>query len=971
MNEMSNEIRWQLIRMLGLIGSMLELDIVGPYSTEELSQLWLLPNDIADLLKILNNVKLQLMPFEELKKYERHVQEQIQEIINVRNKYSKQLNNYKTPDGMLALFKNRDEFMTFYELTNALIAPLNNIRAVLQQMLGELDLISSNLRFQGRGSQPILRQIDLLHDEIMRAVASIERIQRCLYEMRNRVIKSIRKIWEHDILIPNDVHYVLSQFKAKMESRGMWAKDVIDIVIGLESFTGKPITDFVQLPQELESEPIDTRRLFYAYPPFEPIVRKDGEIVSIDGVRIPITGCYVWFIDCENFDERTKRKLEKLLERILEKESIGLYDKIKLVNPIRIIDEGELKIYIWCDRRPVRIKYGSGELVKVIRECKAYLRGKEPDDAEKLVQKIYEERLKREYGGRRRPYKATDFSYVWYCVLGYAMSTDPWDLNCPFTSECKIFRQISKKRRRCPLWSYSRRLFPKVLCEVHRDIPVRALQPEESYGFLIPLKGRGVAIWEIFKGVQWYMPGPLGRGRPVYVEFSKGIIRVLPKTNVVGFAIPYALIEALCTELLDPNVKPKPPVRIAIGMAHQTCGLDSLILTKYFVWSRSEYGRRLYRLFEQSKERLLKQYKEFLDKFYEWNGRDIIEFTTELLSHTLAHMLQQFLSKELEIEEESLLYLSLCRDEAIYVLIAENSPLGVIDIIGHVERKFGTVREMVRKFIDFLHSYLCDHEEEIIEYIGHIRSVANNIEERVKELIKVMHEYYMDFIREDFIIDLHNYILHFILSRSYEMIAKELNISPSQVLSDLDHIIEMAGPSYCIDGCTSCVMFERGCTEPILQHVLTSKHLLKWFLSLLSEGLELTAQGGRFGGSLLRTLPKQKLFVITPYIDEDGARLLRELHEKGVKVILITRGDTFDKFANILSGIDVKYIIEHRHDKMYIIDDRLLIDTTWNLLIKSTKLERFKIKLISPSHAVYLMRQMLKNAEGTRVNRHD
>jgi len=960
MNEVDNEIRRQLISMLELIGSMLELNIIEPYSTEELSQLWLLPHDVADLLKILNSVQLQMVPFKELKKYERRIKEQVQKIEQARDNYRRQLDRYKTPDSMLVLLKNQDEFTAFYKLAKALITLLDEIRAILGQMLEELDLIRSNLGFRGREAQLMRRQVDVLHNEIMRAITCIEKIQTCLREMRYKVIKRVR---EYGTFIPFDVRHVLSQFKIKMESRGMWAKDVIDTIIGLESFTGRPITDFVQM-SGLETGPIDTRRLFYAYPPFEPIVRK--EIISVDEVQIPITGGYVWFIGSENFDRKTKRKLKKLLKETVKKESIGLYDKIKSISPIRVTDMGELKICIWCDGRPVRIKYGSRELIKVVRKYKGIFYGKRPYDVERLLQEVYEKCLKKEYGEKRKPYKATDFSYVWYCRLGYAMSTDPWDLNCPFTSECNIYRQISKKGKRCPLYSHSRRLFPKVFCEISREIPVRALQFEKSYGFLMPLKGREVPVWEIFKGAQWYMPGPLGIGRPVYVEFDKGIIRVLPKTNVVGFAIPYALVEALCTELLDPNVKPKPPVGITIGVVHKTCGLDSLILTKYFIWSRSEYGRRLYRLFENSKEKLLKQYKAFLDEIYERNDKDVIKFAIELLSHTLAHMLQQFLSRELEIEEEDLLYLSLCENGAIYVLIAENSPLGVIDIIGHVERKFGTVREMVRKFVEFLHNYLLNHEEEIAEYIDHIRFVADQIEEYTKKLIEVMHEYYMDFIHEEFIMDVHNYILHLILSRSYEVIAKELNVDPSQVLSDLDRIIEMAGPSYCIDGCTSCVMFERGCTEPILQHVLTSKHLLKWFLSLLFEGLELMARGGRFGGYILRTLPKRRLIVVTPYIDEGGAKLLRELHERGVEVVLVTRRDTLNKFTNILSGIDVKYIIEHRHDKMYIIDDEVLIDTTWNLLIKSTKIEKFKVKLVPSSHVIYLMRQILQNAEGRR-----
>jgi len=95
--------------------------------------------------------------------------------------------------------------------------------------------------------------------------------------------------------------------------------------------------------------------------------------------------------------------------------------------------------------------------------------------------------------------------------------------------------------------------------------------------------------------------------------------------------------------------------------------------------------------------------------------------------------------------------------------------------------------------------------------------------------------------------------------------------------------------------------------------------------------------------------------------------MLAALANRGVEVTLVTRKQTFQEHIeyddSLKKMLKIYLFTTPRHEKMYIADDRILIDSTWNLTLSSSSTNRFEIKIVDPQSAAHIKSQILLNSE--------
>ena len=393
-----------------------------------------------------------------------------------------------------------------------------------------------------------------------------------------------------------------------------------------------------------------------------------------------------------------------------------------------------------------------------------------------------------------KAYFATNLTYAWFCKLGLGLSTDPWDFyKCPFKKFCGVGSSIEEER--CPYWSFSRRIFPKVFPTIERRVYGLRMKDKERFGIFYPLSENRIRFVEEYIGVQWNMPSTLGAGRFITLSFVKPIVRSLPETNIVGFAIPIKLIYMLADNILDNVFQPKP---ILIPGNEAETNLMYLLISKFFLWKEGDRGLRLYRLLGQGKG-LLRKYKKFIKRLLVKREKKVLDefksFISEILGHSLAHLLVSFLASKLELDIKDLLYHSFVdrKRKLLFVLVAENSPFGNLNLTEHVNRVFGSIEGMIENFLDNIVTVLQKHEEELREYkkmkedaLRRYSSTATG--SSMMPLVNKITEYYDELVKEGLVLDINSFTLHLILSQLYEKFANEENVNLETARRELDNI---------------------------------------------------------------------------------------------------------------------------------------------------------------------------------------
>ncbi|MEM2293114.1 MAG: phospholipase D-like domain-containing protein [Zestosphaera sp.] len=807
---------------------------------------------------------------------------------------------------------------------------LNNLVRVMVELLDEITKrnrdISSKAVFRGRIGSSIQKPLEELEKEVNEIIDTA----RTIYKFLRGLESSLDKLLSRDeSFCDPEVNHISETLLVSLR-KGLWAHKLLEILTGFKSVTGEPATEHVFFDYgDDESRDLSIDELLFRYPPFEPIAKPLNNI----------TGNYVWFIKCKN----TKLFIDGTYKHEVidgDARERGNYIKIERIEPIDVLslNSGEAIVTLYVgekeQRKIISIKYGSRRLKKELEKL-----GNKPGVTQiGEIQKRYESEV-RKSSPRRATYRVDNLSYVWHCSIGLSMSTDPYDyVDCPFRTGCKYGRIL--KDRRCPYWSNKRRIFPKVFPIVERSLRKRNLKEHGQIGFVKIVYDYGVPIDEIYTGVRWYMPTEYGDGISVSAIFEKAIVKELPRTNVVGLSIPLSLVRTLLSELLEENITPKPSVKISSSLE---IPIDKLLYSKFFIWTKTYGGTDQFRLFQKEKNKLVKEYLEFINQIK--NSMDkVIDYCIELFSHTLAHLLYVYLSHKLEIDLSHLIYFYKIDKEKdqLLILVAENSPHGVINIVEHIESKFNGLDNMVKKFYEEIILYLEKHVEEMTEFKNETKKILARAEQSMLRDATELNKYYRELTEKGLVLDLHSFTLHLVLSSIHKH-RKISNEFPTRLGTLIRDYLDVY---HCVDGCSSCTLLENRCISPLTQNLTVSRILTYWILKVLFKN-ESFRGTGKASGTVLLNQSKRKLFAVSPYLDTDGLNILINLAKRNVKVTLVTRHEVIEKFGDILKehGIEVWIQQSPRHDKIYIIDDEILVESSWNLSSFSS-INYFTIKIM-------------------------
>jgi hypothetical protein len=723
----------------------------------------------------------------------------------------------------------------------------------------------------------------------------------------------------------------------------VWIQDIITKITGLRSVAGDLYLEEVKLEGDLfqlnwkedRSPTMTIDQLLLRYPPFEPIQ------ISVNGVR----GRFVWFVESHNatipISVSDMVEIDEASGRLMSVKPMDLLSKSSKDQEITI------KVKTTKGKRGiVFIKYGSKNLYD-------RMRSKSLNEIQEEYEKFFKQR-------NRKAYSVSNLGYAWYCILGRGLSTDPYDWRCPFMNKCAVGRSQRSRRRGCDKWSWSRKLFPKVFVASERSFSFSPadMDVDNAFGFIRPFAIKGVRVYELYRSAQWHMPSIVLEGPLVEVIFKRPIRKNLLRTNAIGFEIPLSILKAIMNSLLDKDIPHKPEVTIVYPA--KKISLDKLLISKYYIYKATKGGLDSFSFLERNTSSIIKSFEKFYHRVSKEELRkDLLDYLINSLGHTLAHLLFAYISNNLEIELDNLLYVFKVDEKSDNLLIAviENSVWGSLDMVKHAKSKFGSLHNMVQRFVNDSIRFLEAHENEIESFL---EKRGAQVGERLSNIVSKVREMYGQLVDSGIILDSTMFLNHLVLSREDQVLAKEIAQNVREVREWLIDAIPASGINTCIDGCTACLILERGCTTPLLQNILLSRNLALWVLRVLS-GREPIKGRGRILGKAFFNQARKRFFAFSPYIDEEGVELLTELAQKGVEVVLITNESCALKYQGRLkeSGIALYALKTPRHDKYYIIDRQVLIRTSQNLS-NFASINEFSLEYIGPEKAEKIESQDLK-----------
>lgn len=846
---------------------------------------------------------------------------------------------------------------------NSLLDLLSRLLVELRNIVNQLQKIKNRILrrdFRGRSSvrntaeiSSIIEKLSNIHNNLAEYEAKLRRLYNILSDVlygEPQYAKDFHRLRSMKDSLGK--FQVAQQLKIRARSR-LYSAKMLDILTGLSSITASP--SFEQIEFRLKElspreEPfyLNLEELFTRYPPYEPISVKLP--LSLNYGKVRVAGSRLWFIECEEIIRKESN--------VRFREGSGIYGGeareragsilLDYVEPVDVLTRGKGETYITFflpDRREkIFFKYGSEKLRNTIRKCVE--RGlKDPNDIEKCVKEKY----LRFIGSRRRKssYDPLDLSYVWYCGIGKGLSTDPWDIRCPFEKQCKYARMGGyRKKEHCTYWSRNRRIFPRIFPQINIEVHMDKAEDEDKFSIFRFFTARHVYVVENYVGLQWRMPAYIGDGIPVSVNFKKPLVKELPDTNILGMEFPLEIIRRLGALLLDEKIE-APSVDLGYD---RSVKLSDLLISKFFLWLNTERGMRSYEYLRKSTRKILEEYLRFRDnlKNEEEYKKNFQLFIAKLIAHTLAHLLLAYLASSLDLNFDDLIYSYVVDEEEgrVKIYVAENSPYGNLDLPGQVKMYFGSISEMSRKFLQDTSNMLDRHQHDIMESLNarifvEKRFLSRNDE--MREFLEELRKLYKNMVDKGLVLDQWYFGLHLLLSNEFEKYIEEYGIDKNKAFQHFDEIIPLAGPPTCLDGCNDCVMFEKKCRETLGQHLSVSRGLTKLFIDFFLGKQDFRGIGGETGSWILEVLPRKKLVAVSPFIDKEGVALLKRLADKGIMVTLITREEMLGR---IPSDIGFRVAIQGRrsHEKIYIIDGEFIVKSSWNLTVSSKSWETFMLK---------------------------
>lgn len=706
--------------------------------------------------------------------------------------------------------------------------------------------------------------------------------------------------------------------------------NLIEAIIGFKFMGNEFIDQSVlvggefQLPTEKKEMFLNT--MISRTPPFELITipfesEEQRDLTKVVGARHfwlikPARGFYIdpyQMYDEINTNYLGKGTIEKFKDIVIPQE-INFIDLLTLKTPLI------LKM-VTKDGKPLFIKYGSEKIAK------ARINGKYPlhFNIEKLYSpseryfEVIKERTIRflEYINKELQRKGNkwglNFRYPSLCLLGYCISVDPFDNECPVREKCKLIGCDGKK-----CWSaakYKRKIFPKF----HLRLNVRNL-PKTSEPLFTQI--RTITYDELKEDIEFVYDSAV-----IYLptRFADYLLREIEITPI-GYLARTSLV-CLC---LNSNL-----IDFFIRIVLKDTELLELLKFKYFMFQQF---RRLGSSLDAALE-----YKKYDSSTVSIKTKtDFHKFVQDCLIHTIAHLFLLFLmTKKVQVDPERITYS--INEFNVYILEnSKNDGMGFVETIkNEIERK--SEKALLYEFINWSLDFLLGHEKHIKEISTLLQETSQASLEKLKTIqifdkIVKLHDRIRK-LNEDINSRINLNYVDIVTYRhilSQELVEwEEYEDELSEYLLPLVHAEGL--PKLCVDGCDDCLIFYRGCSQPFAQSYTISKLLAIKFLTLMKRG-HLSLLGKGLGEVIEKLMENSdKIIVKTPFMDEYGYSLLAKLKDSGKEVHVITKKD--NPYISRLLNIKVKVeTIPHFHTKVYYFEndaEKMCIHGSINLTYSS------------------------------------
>ncbi len=725
-----------------------------------------------------------------------------------------------------------------------------------------------------------------------------------------------------------------------------------------------------------------------------------------------LSGSYVWFIKTREIKEFHWNKIRETSlpaqDLPLDAHSLLLFGsaeevgarKIKLLEviPIDLCKTGKRYLLFKKDYEPpLLLVYGTKKIKDYKERFEKMFKNKvSSTEIERLRKKIKEEYLTEYESERRtrkrgRAYDPFNLTYAWVCEKGIVVSTDPWDLICPVITQhrTKTFKEIFDSVSYCKYckgrryWR-RRRIFPKFY--VNYKVRIYELEQKikdfEEDWTIDPIISitfiRKSHIDILIKALTSYIGY-----RPIYLRLENDIVIELPSSNVIVFLLAREFLKEFITNLVFVT---NPKVKIGeINGKELKVSLLDILSSKYLLYRKSRGGKKLFKTFQRL-DQLSTQRPKIIMRYRE----KFVRFLIYTLLHSLAHEIFSFIVARLEIPPDLITYTYTLTEKYAVVAIIENVKYGDIGLIEQFLSEFGNIYRFINDFSEYFSKKFKKHEEENSNFLTRVKaSYSSKIhyfiekisketeipKEKIKcildEVLSEFRQYYLSLLNlseknsklsiNGVVIDTTIYRYHLFLSRKIEEIIREAiktcNIEASLankikglLLRRVEDILSHIGLYFCLDGCTSCLLFERYCQEHISQILSTSKWLLRYFIYYILSEKKFKVKGSDFFLSLVK-LAKRRIYIHSPFISDKALELLLEKVKKSpnIEIILSIRKSEIKNIKKNFSSVPNIIIkeAEHQkfHEKVYLIDD-VMVFTSWNFQPEYTQNQTNDVEIV-------------------------
>ncbi len=737
-----------------------------------------------------------------------------------------------------------------------------------------------------------------------------------------------------------------------------------------------------KVSSEILEEEIDFYRLFYSYPPFEPISYPPVKYNDVEfyGNRLWLLKVREWdnVESVENFLDYVKKALNRELYIVVNPRDnimfFGEYEDYgEEIFPLSIFTfsivgkkRWFLRLRFLKEGRKYSIIYGMPILKK-------YLSCRDPLDVDS--KKLYMALMKAKHRCRYRP---EYLNYITWCYGGSVVNTDPVapGEGCPKCSSSK--RYSRRYKYLCydapggKTYYYSRKIFPKVISIIKNDLDFRATKP------LVPFSVEVFASRRLESKVENFSL-TLPRGRTLILTPVKKPFTILRKTNGLLITISERFVKALVHFMERYSAYHSDKLNKDFNLLH-------LLVTKFLVRDRPfDLAQAIHIRVSDSNDlqidvgELIKKVKEYINrKKYLEDG--FTRFVGLTLAHTLAHVMLMLVSEELNLSLDDLMYVYGVKNirkgdddfsEVFYAAVVEKNEIGTLQINMELSKIFGNdpkksvviMGEKLRKFWERTCDTLEEYQREFEKISSEVKDTIRN-DKKIAVLEYVAKEILYELLRNGFLpdSDMIKQILTNVIPSSISDISriartkfnvsidrKELEDLVERYIDDIaTYLMDEIDP--CFDGCNLDIRLDKQCSEALFENLYVSRKLLELFLKvagIVSERLEVNGEGlfnliAAAGG---------ELYIKTAFISTQAIYALERILREGVKITLELDKRVFNQFAKELGRLARRYRnfkfkstdVPHHGKALKV--DVLDVITSWNYSTSGHPLQEYEALL--------------------------